>query len=165
MPTINSTTRPLTFDTNGLYALLSDRGSLYNFHWGLYLAKSPTTGVEHHLKNEDNWCMWNIKISPTYNVVSFSKLKVALKVAVLDSVLHDCMGDRLREIPTTHSAPFPEVMSCRFWLKEALTTLDELGYIKLMSSVAEIEEEAIRLAEIATERRGKVVGKRAGTEA
>ncbi|KAB8228564.1 uncharacterized protein BDW43DRAFT_315784 [Aspergillus alliaceus] len=79
-------------------------------------------------------------------MASPSKLKAALKVGVLDNVLHVSLGDRLREIPTTHSTPFPEAISSR-------------------SQRGAIEKEASRLARMAVGWCSRVISKSADKEA
>lgn len=45
------------FETNGLYILVSEMGDVEAFHWGFYLALSPTNGTIIHLVNntDTNW--------------------------------------------------------------------------------------------------------------
>lgn len=67
-------------------------------------------------------------------------LLAALKIAVMDPILHDPLATRLPQVSQT-----PPV-TCRVWLKRALEELDEEGYIELLGSVDRIEEQAADLA-------------------
>lgn len=69
-----------------------------------------------------------------------------LKIAVLDPILHQAFFHRLAQIPIVDSARYRERITCRVWLKEALYTLDDEGYISLTASVDDVESEARGLA-------------------
>lgn len=131
----------LQFETNGLYLLLSERGDAYTFHWGLYLAKSRNDGEIFHLINLENSTTWKYEYKLSKNVGSSNRLILALKVAVMDSALHDALKTRLLQIPIK-SVHFHETITCRVWIKEALFALNEEGYIKLTGTVDQIEQEA-----------------------
>lgn len=74
------------------------------------------------------------------------RLLAAIKIGVVDLVLHQALHDRLQQIPIAYSTRFHESITCLVWLKEALFALDDEGYIKLTRSVDEIEAEAKILA-------------------
>lgn len=136
----------LNFDADGFYILLFDLGDSYRFHWGLYLAKSPDEGIIFQVINEGNTTTW-IYDSKSINPVHHSqRLILALKVAVIEPILHDALGDRLAQIPIEYSARFREDITCRVWVKEALFALDEGGYLNLTTSVDAVENEARSLA-------------------
>lgn len=92
-----------------------------------------------------------------------AKLLVATKVAAIDPVLRDALRSRLAEVPIEYSARFREDITCRVWLKEALFALDNEGYIKLIQSVDEIEQESKIVAMTNKHRHEKSVIKSKGS--
>ncbi|KAB8278612.1 hypothetical protein BDV30DRAFT_233575 [Aspergillus minisclerotigenes] len=130
----------LTFEANGLYLLLSDRGDNYTFHWGLYLAKSQPEGEVFHIVNAQNSTEW-IYESQTSKT------------------------DRLSQIPLEDSTYFNEKITCRVWVKEALYALDDEGYIKLTTSIGEIEQEAKTQAMLNRNLGRKTTSKSRGSQA
>ncbi|KAJ5189958.1 hypothetical protein N7491_008000 [Penicillium cf. griseofulvum] len=140
-------TPELTFEINGLYILLSDRGDKsYTFHWRLYLHQSPTSGSIYHLLNDIDPTIWRFEHLPDQTIIYDPSLLGALKIGVLDSILHAHFLERLRQIPIVDSVRFRERITCRVWLKEALFMLDDEGYIILTRRVDDIEGEATNLA-------------------
>ncbi|KAL5334928.1 hypothetical protein BJX70DRAFT_402126 [Aspergillus crustosus] len=125
----------LRFETNGLYILLSDHGDTTTFHWGLYLAKSPVAGETFHLVDRANRIDWRYETKPSQNVGSSNKLLLALKIAVLDPVLHVRFETCMLRIPIQASVRFQEPISCRIWVKDALFALDQEGFIKLKQTI------------------------------
>lgn len=134
----------LSFDTNGLYLLLSDIGAERQFHWGFYLAKSPTHGVIFQVVKGTYTTgdKWEYKTKPSINVPNSVNLLVGVKIAVLEPILHNALATRLAEIPVQDSSRYGAI-TCRVWIKEALQELDDEGYIKLKAKVNDIEEEAV----------------------
>lgn len=128
MPTAEDTgqsdidTPYLTFELNGLYILLSDRGDKsYTFHWRLYLHQSPTSGSIYHLLNDIDPTIWRFEHLPDQTVIYDPSLLGALKIGVLDPTLHAHFLERLHQIPLVDSVRFRERITCRVWLKEALS--------------------------------------------
>lgn len=155
-----------TFEVNGLYIFLSDRGDKnYTIHWGLYLHQSTTSRYIYHLINEPNSTSWRFESRPSQNVMYSQRLPVALKIGVLNPTLHEPLLDRLKEIPITYSTRFHESITCRVWLKEALFALDEEGYTKLTRSVNDIEVEARNLAIQNKSQGKKTISRSAGSQA
>ncbi|KAI2674446.1 hypothetical protein DTO012A7_6851 [Penicillium roqueforti] len=137
----------LPFEVDGLYILLSNRGDKsYTFHWSLYLHQSPKLGSVYHLLNDIDTSTWRFEHLPNESVIYDQALLVALKIGVLNPILHMPFLDRLRQIPIVDSVRFRERITCRVWLKEALFALDDEGYIMLTRSVDDIEAEARNLA-------------------
>jgi hypothetical protein len=155
-----------TFEINGLYILLSDRGEKsYTFHWVLYLHQSTTSGYIYHLINDPDSTSWRFDPQPSRNVMYSQELLVALKIGVLNPTLHQSLLDRLKEIPIAYSTRFHESITCRVWLKEALFELDDEGYINITGSVNDIEREATNLA-IQNKIQGKkTISQSAGSQA
>lgn len=145
------------FDVNGLYILLSLMPEEDAYHWGFYLAvnnplpNNPMNdgrvlGISMHVtKTPTNDPAtnnkWRYEQKERSGTTRSKTVIVALKIAVLDPVLHQPLGDHLSRIPLQHSTIFHEASSCRVWLKDALYSLDQHGFIKLKTSVEEIEEE------------------------
>lgn len=133
---------PINLDPNGFYILLTDIGYERQFHWGLYLATSSTSGVIFHLTNNPTTGnKWAYQTKTSTNVPSSLNLLVALKVGVLDSDMHDAVGERLAQVPATNSSRYGNI-TCRVWVKEALFALNDEGYLTLTRSVDYIEDEA-----------------------
>lgn len=136
-------TDELVFDTNGLYILLSDIGAEVQFHWGFYLATGTEEGMIYHLINNASTNHgWKYQAKSSVKVPNSLNLLVAVKIGVLDPVLHAPLGDRLANIPIAASPRYGPI-TCRVWLKEALSELDNEGYIKLTWTIDEIEVEAL----------------------
>ncbi|KAM5438414.1 hypothetical protein MferCBS31731_004991 [Microsporum ferrugineum] len=132
----------LPFEANGLYVLLSDRGDLWTFHWGLYLANTKDNGTVYHLVNPPNSNDWMYEAKQSNNVQNSNRLLVALKVGIVEPLLHEMLGQCLSEVPIQYSTRFHENITCRVWLKEALYELNERGLLNITKSVDSIEEEA-----------------------
>ncbi|KAL3472022.1 hypothetical protein BJX99DRAFT_236412 [Aspergillus californicus] len=145
----------MRFETNGLYLLLSDRGDISKFHWGLYLATSPLGGQIGHLVNRAGMVDWQYESTTSQNDATPNKLLLALKLADLDPALHDALMARMSQIPIQYSTRFRESMTCRVWIKEALYELDDEGYIELTESVDKIEADA---------KTGAIINKAAGRQ-
>ncbi|KAL5336017.1 hypothetical protein BJX70DRAFT_401076 [Aspergillus crustosus] len=117
---------PVTFETDGLYILLSDLGDERQFHWGFYLAKSPDHGqVMHFVNNTDTNHEWKFISRESVGVPKSLTLLVASKIAVMETALHEPLDEKLAQVSTT------EPITCRVWLKRALELLDDEGFIKL----------------------------------
>ncbi|KKZ64073.1 hypothetical protein EMCG_01569 [[Emmonsia] crescens] len=84
-------------------------------------------GVVYHLINPPGTTLWEYESKTTANVIESRSLLVALQVAVMEPVLHESLGDRLAEVRTGYSNRFHENMTCRVWVKEALSDLDGYG--------------------------------------
>ncbi|EZF35052.1 hypothetical protein H101_01418 [Trichophyton interdigitale H6] len=136
----------LKFDENGFYVLISDRGDSWRFHWGLYLAKTPTDGIIYHLLNTTSSTEWRLEVKESSNVIHSNKLLGALKIGIIEPMLHEMLGQCLLEIPIEYSTRFKENITCRVWLKEAIYELNERGLLNITKSVDFIEDEGNRLA-------------------
>lgn len=127
---------PITFDPNSLYILLSDLGAERQFHWEFYLARTETDGQQYHLvNNADTGHKWKYLSRCSTGIPKALTLIVVMKIAAMDPALHGPLGVRLGAVSTA-----PPV-TCRVWLKRALSDLDEEGFIQLTGSVADIELE------------------------
>ncbi|CAG8252462.1 unnamed protein product [Penicillium nalgiovense] len=147
MSIVEVATPNLTFEANGLYILLSDRGDKsYTSHWSLYLHQSPTSDTIYHLLNDTDPTIWRFEHLPDQTVLNDQTLLGALKIEMMDPILHAHFLERLRQIPIVDSVRFRERITCRVWLKEALFALDDEGYIMLTRSVDDIEADARDLA-------------------
>ena len=153
-----------SFDPNGFYILLSKMAEPGLFHWGFYLSinkarennplsDSLLLGTTYHVtKTPTNDPAtnnkWRYEEKKRYGVATSKAVVVAIKVGVLDPALHGPLGEILAGIPLQNSTIFHEASSCRVWLKDALHSLDERGFIKLKSTVEAIEEEAFESTEV-----------------
>lgn len=136
-----------TFETNGLYILLSDRGeNSYTFHWRFYLHQNSTSGSIYHLINDPDPSIWHFETQPDQNLTYDVPLLVAFQIGVLDPILHTRFLERLHEVPVGDSVRFRERINCRVWAKEALFALDDEGYIILTRSVDALETEVTNIA-------------------
>ncbi|KAF7588087.1 hypothetical protein BBP40_006186 [Aspergillus hancockii] len=139
------TVNPITFDTNGLYILLSDLyillsdlGSDIQFHWAFYLVRSPGHGVMFHMINNiETGNTWKYQSKSITGIPNTLNVLVAMKIAVIDPTLHAALAERLASVSDT--AP----VTCCLWLKRALQDLDDEGYIQLAGKVDDIEEDGL----------------------
>eukprot|EP00136_Aspergillus_niger_P002052 XP_001391268.2 hypothetical protein ANI_1_1546064 [Aspergillus niger CBS 513.88] len=152
----------LQLEPNGLYLLLADRESSSTFHWGLYLAKSPTDGTIFNIINFPNPNVHSYEVKSDQKVITSRRYLLALKVGDLHPALHGPLETRLSQIPIQYSMRFHEAMTCRVWVKEALFALDDEGYIKLVESINGIEAEARFAAMLNKANRKRTVGKSRG---
>ncbi|KAK1144126.1 hypothetical protein N8T08_005788 [Aspergillus melleus] len=133
---------PITFDTNGLYILVSNIGAVRQFHWGLYLATTPNDGrVSHMVNNIETGYKWRYRTRISNNVPISKSLIVAVKIAVMDPALHGALAGRLKVV--SEDPP----ISCLIWLRRALKDLDDEGFIKLFAKVEDIVMDAEIMAE------------------
>lgn len=136
---------PITFDPT--VCTLSNMGEKMHFHWGLFLATDSRNGTVFHLVNHrDTNFEWKFATKPNRNMSSSVTLLLASKIAVMDPVLHQPLEDTLASVPIVSSLRYGPI-SCRSWVKEALETLDDSGFIKLTQNVDIIEETLVRRAE------------------
>lgn len=132
----------ISFDTDALYILLTDIGEVSQYHWAFYLAITPEHGIIYHtVNNRETGYRWQYQTKICTGVPSSTTLLVALRIAVMNPVLHGVLAERLAAVPVT-----PPV-TCRLWLKRALFDLDDEGYIMLTREVGDIEMEGILHAE------------------
>lgn len=140
---------PLTLNENGLYILLFDLGGGYRFNWQLYLATSTESGTIFHLINPGHSdASWQFEAKPSNDERRSPSLVLATQIALLDPILHQALQSRLSSISMTYSVRFRENISRRVWVKEALYTLDNEGYITLTNTVDCIEKEVTTTAMI-----------------
>ncbi|KAI5787316.1 hypothetical protein EDC01DRAFT_661397 [Geopyxis carbonaria] len=155
----------LNFEPNSLYILLADRGADITFHWSFYLTVSSESGFFFHVLNSalnpNEWAYQTHAMTST-NVPS--TVLLAVKVAVVEPVLHDALSERLGTVPLTRSPRYGDV-TCRVWLKEALFVLDDEGYIKLTRDIELIENNAAFEAARNKVKRGRSVIKIDASEA
>ncbi|KAJ5385275.1 hypothetical protein N7517_003186 [Penicillium concentricum] len=138
--------RPLSLEPNTLYILLLDLGGSCLFEWKLYLTSTPTTGRTFHITNETGPIAWQYKTEVVYSIASDMRVGLALKIGVIGPVMHTALRTRLALVPLAlYSGRFREGLCCRVWVKEALFALDDEGYIGLVQSVVDIEQEARQL--------------------
>jgi hypothetical protein len=137
-------TGSILFKRYGLYILLSDIGYTNRFHWAFFMSTDENHGTIFHLTNgqDINWRdTWIYETKTINQVPAFDNLLLALQVAEIPPELHQALAKRLAKVPIHGNS------TCRVWLKEALVILDEEGYIKLIRTVQEIEQEAAEQAE------------------
>ncbi|KAL4904119.1 hypothetical protein BDW74DRAFT_179213 [Aspergillus multicolor] len=133
---------PATFEQNGLYILVSNINKVRQYHWSLYLATARDKGRIFHMVNsiETNY-QWRYRSYMSANVPKSKTLIVAVRITVMDPVLHGPLGDRLEAVST--EPPISRLV----WLRRALKDLDDEGFIKLLAKMDEIELDAEMMAE------------------
>ncbi|OBT85247.1 hypothetical protein VE02_05179 [Pseudogymnoascus sp. 03VT05] len=132
---------PIVFDVNGLYIILSDIGNERQFYWGFYLATEPNSGIIYHVVNgPQTGYHWKYQTKKSHNVPSSVALLTGMKVAVIEPLVHEALGEKLATVPVEDSSRYG-LITCRIWLKEALHILDDEGFIKLIGTVSLIEDE------------------------
>ncbi|KAK2762101.1 hypothetical protein FQN54_001108 [Arachnomyces sp. PD_36] len=142
-------TDPLPLDENGLYILLFDHWNGRHFDWELYLATSTESGTIFQVVYPGPYphCQSYIfDARSSTNERRSAALIVAVKVAVMEPILHEALHIRLARIPIGHSTRFRGGSPRRVWVMEALYALDDEGYIKLTNSIACVELEALTAA-------------------
>ncbi|CRG82726.1 hypothetical protein PISL3812_00071 [Talaromyces islandicus] len=143
--------KSVKFEPGSLYILLSDVGDNLQFHWGLYLAITASIGHIFHFvcgpRTGFQWAFQAKKIRE--NAIPYSvTLLAGVKIADMDECLQGPLASRLATIHNSEylrSLP-PARISCVEWIREALVTLDQERYIKLIGDIGELETEAWMLA-------------------
>jgi hypothetical protein len=74
----------LDVEINGLYLLLLDREDTFNFHWGLYLANSLTSGDVFHIDNPITLTSWEYKVESIRDATLRNPLLLTLQVGDLN---------------------------------------------------------------------------------
>jgi hypothetical protein len=139
--------KSVKFEPDSLYLLLSDIGDSLQFHWGLYLAITASIGHIFHFicgpRTGFQWAFQTKKMRE--NAIPYSvTLLAGVKIADMDKCLQVPLASRLANIHNSEylrSLP-TERVSCLEWIREALITLDQEGYIKMVGDVRELETEA-----------------------
>lgn len=157
--------KSIDFDVNGLYIVLSNMDQAYLFHWGLFLAKTSKAGTNFHITNGlTTRYKWKYESKPNRNLNESRTLLFASKIAVLDPALHEPLAEQLAAVPIASSPRYGSI-SCRVWVKEALATLDDLGFIKLTEDLYIIETHLVDKAEEYRGMRNRDVEKNSGSQA
>lgn len=129
--------KPLEFETDGLYIIVTDIGYEALYHWGLYLAQGRDHGqIFHMINGPRSGGQWEYQMKPSEHDPYVASLLVALKIGVIEPVLQQALADALAEVPV--DAP----VTCRVWLQRALDELHQRGFVWLHGGIAAIEQEA-----------------------
>ncbi|ESZ96855.1 hypothetical protein SBOR_2776 [Sclerotinia borealis F-4128] len=144
---------PIPLDPASLYIILNDIGDQVEFHWALYLAKSPTektgTGNLYHATNRLGVSKFIFQEKVDSNLNSSVNFLVAVKIGDIEPYLWDSLGNMLHP-PDQHpdgKMPIDDSTNCRSWVVKALELLDDYGYIKLKGeSITKIQDQCRRAA-------------------
>lgn len=104
----------------------------------------------YHATNESGNKIFEYKERVDSNINDSVNFLVAVKVAVMDSVLWDSLGNILSP-PDKHpdgQMPIDDSTTCRTWVLRAVGMLDDFGYIKLKhEKLKSLEDECRFFAE------------------
>ncbi|EFW21489.1 hypothetical protein D8B26_001680 [Coccidioides posadasii str. Silveira] len=134
-------------EKKGLYVFLWDTGAKGKFHWGLFIARSESSGVHfHQVLDDSRWLLVKAK----EDVVTSEGLLAALKVGELE----DTNDEWIKAVEYCVRSARVDVKSlgdfgCRSWVLGAIYELANGGFIWLdpdWYKIRHIEVEATRLA-------------------
>ncbi|PYH95641.1 hypothetical protein BO71DRAFT_199916 [Aspergillus ellipticus CBS 707.79] len=120
--------------------MLSSRGALPGFRWGIFIPTATPIGQVWHATNREGGWKLDPKTSP--NVPFSLSLLLAKKIGAVNQSNWQTCVDILDGIPAD-GRPSPntgEVFSCRVWVKDAIIALQNNGIITLGKALSELED-------------------------
>lgn len=146
MPRASNEDIAAQYENNSIYLILSSRGALPGFHWGIFIpTESPVGGVWHATNREGGWKLER-KLSKS---VPFSvSLVVAYKIGALTPSNSQACQDVLDSV-VADGTPSPntgEEFSCRIWAKDAVIALEKNKIITLGKTLSALEKDVFDMA-------------------
>lgn len=134
-------------ENNSIYIFLNLRGAEPGFHWGLFVPTNKPYGEVYHAVNRTG--SWSLEILTANRIPNDMSLCLCYKVGMVIGQNWQRFGDTLKEVAASgHPSPNTgEAFSCRVWLKDALTALNNVDIIHLTKDVREIEQVVVEMAE------------------
>lgn len=130
-----------------IYISLNLRGALPGFHWLIYIpTHAPTGNIWHATNRTGGWHLEAKSVADVHEPMSFC---LAYRIGRIEPNDWSKVNEILLKVDAS-GEPSPdtsEKFSCRIWVKDAVMSLQQEGFVAGDKSVGEIEEEAIRLAE------------------
>ena len=136
-----------SLENNSIYMILSLRGAEPGFHWGIFVPTDKPEGEVWHATNRSGG--WSLENRTTSGVPDSMSLCLCCKVGSIANQNLSIFNDILRSV-SANGNPSPntqETFSCRVWVKDALSALDNAGLISLRMDTSAIERDAIKEAE------------------
>lgn len=134
------------YENYSIYVMLSSRGALPDFHWGLFIPTTTPVGDVWHATNRTG--DWNVQPRSSGNVPFSMSLVLAHKIGSISPSAWAACKNVLNAVPYdySHSPNTGEPFSCRVWVKDALLGLHENRIIVLPQDVSLIERELVERA-------------------
>ena len=134
------------YENNSIYVLLSSRGALPDFHWGIFIPTNTPHGYLWHASNKEGG--WHLKYGTSSNVPFSMSLLLAHKIGTVNSETWETCCNTLNLIPCSGqpSLHTGEQFSCRVWVKDAILELQKNKVIDLPEAISQIETELMNRA-------------------
>lgn len=134
------------YEDYSIYVILSSRGALPGFHWGIFIPTATPAGHVWHATNREGG--WKLDPKPSANVPFSMSLVLAYKIgSVNQSTLQTCMS--VLNGVAANGRPSPntgEEFSCRVWVKDAIIALHNNHIIALREAISSIEAKLMNRA-------------------
>ncbi|KAI1907385.1 hypothetical protein LOZ12_005160 [Ophidiomyces ophidiicola] len=136
------------YHNNSVYVILSSRGALPGFHWGIFIPSSTPYGEVWHATNREGG--WKPEKKNSGNVPFSMSLVLAHNVGHLNQESQKTCRDILDSLPAdgTPSPNTGEPFDCRTWVLDALVALQNAGVIVLTKPLQELQESLVSDAEV-----------------
>ena len=134
------------YENNSIYVLLSSRGALSGFHWGIFIPTNTPYGFVWHASNKEGG--WHL-VHKKSDTVPFSlSLLLARKIGTVNSKTWETCYNTLSLVPCSGqpSSYTGEEFSCRVWVKDAILELQKNKVIDLPEAISSIEKELMERA-------------------
>lgn len=134
------------YENYGIYVMLSSRGALPGFHWGIFIPTASPKGHVWHATNREGG--WKLEHKTSPNVPFSMSLVLAYKIGSTSPSSWQTCQDILEGVDGSgRPSPYTgEESSCDVWVKDAIRSLHDNGIIVLSESVDSLEEKMINLA-------------------
>lgn len=126
------------FENWSIYVLLSSRGSLPGFHWGIFVPTDTPRGMFWHAINRTGG--WHLEIIDTKTIPYSLSLCLAAKIGKIDSSACETLKKALEPVPGDGqpSQRNQEEFSCRVYVQDAIHALQTANVISLTKSIEEM---------------------------
>lgn len=135
------------YQNNAIYVILSSRGALPGFHWGIFIPTASPLGYIWHATNREGG--WKLEHKQSNNVPFSMSLVLSQKVGTVTSANFQACRDILNAIRAdgTPSPNTGEDFSCRVWVKDALVALHKNRIIVLPKDINDVAADLLAAAE------------------
>ncbi|KAK2813993.1 hypothetical protein FQN50_000397 [Emmonsiellopsis sp. PD_5] len=126
-------------EANAIYLVLSV--NMTEYHWGIYVAENPTTGVIHHVNNAQGGWLYERKHSET--LVLSKMLVLALKIGTIPLPQGHARIDPI--LGNRNMVSQDPGFRCRAWAMDGVARLHAAGVVNAPDNPA-VMAKAYRLA-------------------
>lgn len=134
------------YENNSIYVILSSRGALPGFHWGIYIPTKPPDGQVWHATNREGG--WKLERKNSANVPFSMSLVVAYKIGSVSPSDWESCQDILSGV-AADGRPSPntgEESDCQTWAMDAIMALESNKIVTLAATLTELQARWLHLA-------------------